>query len=116
MSRRRSFGELYAVLEIAQSAALAAVEPGVTAEELDRVPRALIEDAGFAKWFIHRTGHGIGIEAHEEPYIVEGNREIVVPGNACLDRARDLPRRALRGAHRGHRRRHRGRLAPVQRL
>ncbi|MGB9112565.1 MAG: aminopeptidase P family protein [Acidimicrobiales bacterium] len=76
------FRELYAVLEIAQSAALAAVEPGVTAEELDRVPRALIEDAGFAKWFIHRTGHGIGIEAHEEPYIVEGNREIVVPGNA----------------------------------
>ena len=76
------FRELYAVLEIAQSAALAAVEPGVTAEELDRVPRALIEDAGFAKGFIHRTGHGIGIEGHEEPYIVEGNRDVVVAGNA----------------------------------
>lgn len=76
------FRELYAALEIAQSAALLAVEPGVTAEELDRVPRALIEDAGFAAGFIHRTGHGIGIEEHEDPYIVEGNTDAVVPGNA----------------------------------
>jgi Xaa-Pro aminopeptidase len=76
------FRELYAALQIAQSAALAAVQPGVTCEELDRVPRTLIEDAGFGAAFIHRTGHGIGIEEHEDPYLVEGNEEPVVTGHA----------------------------------
>jgi Xaa-Pro aminopeptidase len=76
------FRELYATLEIAQAAALAAVEPGLTAEEIDRVPRALIDDAGYGKAFIHRTGHGIGIEEHEDPYIVDGNKEVIVAGNA----------------------------------
>ncbi len=76
------FRTLYAALEIAQAAALAAVAPGVTCEEIDRVARALIEDAGFAGGFIHRTGHGIGIEEHEDPYIVDGNREVVVSGHA----------------------------------
>ncbi len=76
------FRALYEALEIAQSAALAAVEPGVTCAELDRVPRALIDDAGLGAAFIHRTGHGIGIDEHEEPYIVQGNEDVVVKGNA----------------------------------
>ena len=47
--------------------------PGVPAEEVDRVTRQVIEDAGYGEEFIHRTGHGIGLDPHEHPYIVEGN-------------------------------------------
>lgn len=67
------FAEAYAVLEQAQAAGRAAVSPGVAAEEVDRVTRQVIEDAGYGEQFIHRTGHGIGLDAHEHPYIVEGN-------------------------------------------
>jgi Xaa-Pro aminopeptidase len=63
----------YAVLEEAQAAAVNAVKPGVTAEEVDRAARQVIEDAGFGEYFIHRTGHGIGLDVHEDPYIVAGN-------------------------------------------
>ena len=78
----KEFRELYAVLEVAQQAALDAVKPGIACEEIDRAARHVIEDAGLGDYFIHRTGHGIGIEEHEDPYIVEGNREPVVAGNA----------------------------------
>jgi Xaa-Pro aminopeptidase len=63
----------YAVLEAAQQAAVDAVRPGVTAQDIDRAARAVIVDGGFGDYFIHRTGHGIGLDVHEEPYIVEGN-------------------------------------------
>jgi Xaa-Pro dipeptidase len=63
----------YAVLEQAQQAAVDAVRPGVTAQDVDRAARAVIVDGGFGDYFIHRTGHGIGLDVHEEPYIVEGN-------------------------------------------
>ena len=69
-----------AVLEEAQSAAVAAVRPGVAAQEVDRVARRIIEDAGYGDCFVHRTGHGIGLDAHEPPYIVEGNRLELEPG------------------------------------
>jgi Xaa-Pro aminopeptidase len=63
----------YEVLKNAQDAATRSVGPGVTAESVDRTARGIIADAGYGEWFIHRTGHGIGLESHEDPYIVEGN-------------------------------------------
>jgi Xaa-Pro aminopeptidase len=67
------FTAYYEVLKRAQAAATVSVRPGVTAESVDRAARGIIDDAGYGEWFIHRTGHGIGLETHEEPYIVEGN-------------------------------------------
>jgi Xaa-Pro aminopeptidase len=61
------------VLEEAQAAGRAAVQPGIPAQEIDRATRAVIDAAGYGEYFIHRTGHGIGLEGHEHPYIVEGN-------------------------------------------
>ena len=60
------------VLE-ASKAARGAVKPGVTCQDIDRSARRVVEEAGFGDLFIHRTGHGIGLEVHEHPYIVEGN-------------------------------------------
>jgi Xaa-Pro aminopeptidase len=76
------FAALYAVLREAQRAACDAVRPGVPAGDIDAVARDLIADAGYGDAFIHRTGHGIGMETHEEPYIVASNREPLVEGNA----------------------------------
>ncbi|MBY8884231.1 Xaa-Pro peptidase family protein [Streptomyces sp. PTM05] len=76
------FRELYAVLRRAQQAQTEAVRPGITAQELDAVGRDIIEDAGFGDHFIHRTGHGIGLETHEEPYIVAGSDLALEPGMA----------------------------------
>ncbi|MBP2325692.1 Xaa-Pro dipeptidase [Kibdelosporangium banguiense] len=72
----------YAVLQEAQQAAVDAVRPGVTAQDIDRAARAVIASAGFGEYFIHRTGHGIGLDVHEEPYIVEGNDLVLEPGMA----------------------------------
>lgn len=74
--------EIYAVLFDAQAAGVAAGGPGVPAEEVDAVTRRVIDDAGLGQWFVHRTGHGIGVEEHEDPYIVMGNHAPLVPGNA----------------------------------
>ena len=49
------------------------MRPGVTCQDVDRAARSVLADAGLAGHFIHRTGHGIGLDVHEEPYIVEGN-------------------------------------------
>ena len=76
------FRELYEVLERAQAAQTDAVRPGVTAEELDAVGRDIITAAGFGPSFIHRTGHGIGMSTHEEPYIVAGSGLPLEPGMA----------------------------------
>lgn len=64
----------------AQEAACEAVRPGVSCQEIDRTARRIIDGAGFGSRFIHRTGHGIGREVHEPPYIVEGNDWILEPG------------------------------------
>jgi Xaa-Pro aminopeptidase len=72
----------YEVLLEAQRAQCDYARPGVTAESLDRVGRAVISDGGYGDRFIHRTGHGIGLETHEEPYIVEGNDLVLEPGMA----------------------------------
>ena len=74
--------DAYAVLHDAQRAAVAAVRPGVTAESVDSAARDLLRAHGLADKFIHRTGHGIGLSVHEEPYIVEGNDIVLRPGMA----------------------------------
>ncbi|MEX1177873.1 MAG: Xaa-Pro peptidase family protein [Nitriliruptor sp.] len=76
------YAELHAVLERAQDLAVEAVRPGVTPEAIDAAARDHITDAGFGDRFIHRTGHGIGVEEHEEPWIVAGNTEPVATGMA----------------------------------
>jgi Xaa-Pro aminopeptidase len=76
------FRDYYAVLEAAQAAACAAVRPGVTAEQIDAVARDAITQAGYGEFFVHRTGHGIGLEEHEDPYIVAGNADVLEPGMA----------------------------------
>ena len=74
--------DAYDVLFEAQAAQVAAAVVGQTCESVDRVGRAMIADAGFGENFIHRTGHGIGTEAHEDPYIVEGNTRELRSGHA----------------------------------
>lgn len=63
----------YAVLQRAQAAAVSAVRPGITAEQVDAAARDVLAAEGLADAFVHRTGHGIGLSVHEEPYIVAGN-------------------------------------------
>ncbi|WP_242910367.1 M24 family metallopeptidase [Actinomadura terrae] len=74
--------EYYRVLEEAQRASCAAVRPGATPEAVDAAGRDIIAAAGYGEHFFHRTGHGIGLETHEDPYIVAGNREPLEPGMA----------------------------------
>jgi Xaa-Pro aminopeptidase len=76
------FIALYEVLRLAQAAACAAVAPGVAARDVDRAARRIIDEAGYGERFFHRTGHGIGMETHEEPYIVASNDEPLVAGHA----------------------------------
>jgi Xaa-Pro aminopeptidase len=72
----------FAVLQAAQQAAVDAVRPGVAAQDVDAAARTVIADAGFGEYFIHRTGHGIGLDVHEDPYIVAGNTLALEPGMA----------------------------------
>ncbi|MEO6123556.1 MAG: Xaa-Pro peptidase family protein [Ilumatobacteraceae bacterium] len=74
--------EAYDVLQEAQAASVAAGTVGTPCEEVDRVARAIITDAGFGEFFFHRVGHGIGMEAHEDPYMVEGNSLPLEAGHA----------------------------------
>jgi Xaa-Pro aminopeptidase len=76
------FTEYFAVLHQAQLAACAHAGPGVTAESVDAAAREVIDAAGFGDAFVHRTGHGIGVETHEEPYIVAGNATVLEAGMA----------------------------------
>ncbi|WP_232688309.1 M24 family metallopeptidase [Halobacterium zhouii] len=64
----------------AQQAAVDTVEPGVAAEDVDAAARDVIERAGYGEQFTHRTGHGVGLDVHEEPYVVEGNERELEPG------------------------------------
>lgn len=67
------FVEYYDVLTRGHAAAVSRARPGVAAEDVDAAAREVISDGGFGDHFIHRTGHGIGLEGHEHPYIVAGN-------------------------------------------
>jgi Xaa-Pro aminopeptidase len=73
---------LYAVLEEAQAAAVDAAIVGTPCEDVDAVARRLITEGGYGEAFVHRTGHGIGLDEHEDPYLVGGNCEALVPGHA----------------------------------
>lgn len=68
------------IVHQANSAAREIAGPGVTAQEVDRAARRVIEDAGYGEFFIHRTGHGLGLEGHEAPYIRDGNMMELEPG------------------------------------
>jgi Xaa-Pro aminopeptidase len=74
------FADYYRVLQEAQAAACEAVKPSVTAAEVDAAARQVITDGGYGDYFVHRTGHGIGLEEHEEPWIVAGNDESIEAG------------------------------------
>ena len=74
--------DTYAVLVDAQEKAVRAATIGTSCEAVDAAARRVIADAGYGDSFIHRTGHGIGVEAHEEPYIVAGNNLPLAPGHA----------------------------------
>jgi Xaa-Pro aminopeptidase len=76
------FVEYYGVLHAAQIAATEHVRPGVTCASVDEAARAVLRESGWDQWFIHRTGHGIGLETHEDPYIVHGNDTLLEPGMA----------------------------------
>src|SRR4029077_11564623 len=77
-----AFRTLYAVLQPAQAAARAAVRPGVACEDIDRTARQPIDQAGYGEAFFHRVGHGIGLQVHEDPYMVSGNAQPLLAGNA----------------------------------
>ena len=74
--------DAYAVLLDAQQAAVRGAVVGTPCEEVDAIARRRITEGGYGDCFIHRTGHGIGVEEHEDPYIVEGNTTPLVPGHA----------------------------------
>ena len=71
---------VYEVVKLANAAGRAAVKPGVTAQEIDRAAREVIVESGLGEYFIHRTGHGLGLEGHEPPYMVEGDTTVLQPG------------------------------------
>lgn len=77
-----AFAAYYEVLRGAQEAGCAAVRPGASAESIDAAAREPITAAGYGQAFMHRTGHGIGLETHEDPYIVAGNTEPLRAGHA----------------------------------
>jgi Xaa-Pro aminopeptidase len=76
------FLRLFGLVREAQAEASSAVRPGMPAERLDAVARGIIAAGGYGDRFIHRLGHGIGLEVHEDPYLVEGNSEPLVEGSA----------------------------------
>jgi Xaa-Pro dipeptidase len=72
--------KIYAVVQAANAAGRAAVRPGVSAEAVDKATRDVIERAGYGEYFTHRTGHGLGLEIHEPPYLWAGNTLLLEPG------------------------------------
>ena len=72
--------KIYNIVKKAQEVGVQSVKPGRTCEEIDQIVRKIIEEQGYGQYFIHRTGHGIGLEVHEEPYIIEGNKLVLEPG------------------------------------
>jgi Xaa-Pro dipeptidase len=75
--------KVYAAVDGAQRAGFAAFRAGAVPEEVDRAARRVIEEAGWAEYFTHRLGHGLGMDGHEAPYLVRGNRTPLVAGNVC---------------------------------
>jgi Xaa-Pro aminopeptidase len=76
------FQQVYEIVDAANQAAFEAAAPGVPAEAIDAAARMVIEEAGFGDRFLHRTGHGIGLDVHEPPYLVRGNTDPLAAGMA----------------------------------
>ena len=110
------FRRLFDLLRDAQAEASSAVRPGVACERIDAVARGIITAGGHGPDFIHRVGHGIGLETHEDPYMVAGNGEPLRSGHGLQRGAGDLPPGPLRGADRGHRHLRPGRAGRAQRV
>jgi len=75
------FRKIYETVKQANAAGRATAKPGVTGQDVDRAARKVIVDAGYGEYFTHRTGHGLGLEGHEPPYMVEGNEAPLEVGN-----------------------------------
>ena len=71
---------VYEIVKQANAAGRAAVRPGILAEDVDKAARDVIEQAGYGQYFTHRTGHGLGLEGHEAPYMVKGDKTVLQPG------------------------------------
>jgi len=78
----QEYVQMYGVLQRAQAEAVAFARPGVTCESVDAIARDILAQHNMDEFFIHRTGHGIGLETHEEPYIVSGNTRVLENGHA----------------------------------
>ncbi|MBO8142563.1 MAG: aminopeptidase P family protein [Firmicutes bacterium] len=76
----REYAEVHRIVDAAVRAALAAIKPGVPCREVDRAARAVIEEAGYGPYFVHRTGHGLGLEAHEAPSVTSTNELVLEEG------------------------------------
>lgn len=74
--------EVHQVVSAAAQVGKDAIQAGVVCQEIDRSARSVIDDAGYGEYFVHRTGHGIGLDVHEHPYLVEGNDSPLAPGMA----------------------------------
>ena len=93
ITRTVSFGEpadpdankVYEIVYRAHLAVIEGAKPGTTGEEADALARGVIEAAGYGEYFVHRTGHGIGLSTHEPPYLVSGNKNPLLPGMCCSD-------------------------------
>ncbi|WP_420630699.1 M24 family metallopeptidase [Candidatus Leptofilum sp.] len=72
---------VYETVKLANQQGVLASRPGATGQDVDRAAREVIDDAGYGDYFIHRTGHGLGVEGHEPPYMMEANTEPLVAGN-----------------------------------
>lgn len=72
--------KIYNLVREANEAGFQAVREGIACEKVDEAARRVIAEGGYGEYFVHRTGHGIGMDIHEEPYIVSGNQEILRPG------------------------------------
>jgi Xaa-Pro dipeptidase len=88
ITRTVSFGppsdeyrKVYATVDRAQTAGIEALKTGAAGEDVDRAARKVVEDAGYGKFFTHRLGHGLGMDGHEQPYLVRGNRKPLATGN-----------------------------------
>jgi Xaa-Pro dipeptidase len=75
------FRKVYTIVDRAQTAGIEALAAGKTGEEVDRAARKVIEDVGYGAYFTHRLGHGLGMDGHEQPYLVKGNTKPLVAGN-----------------------------------
>ncbi len=89
MTRTVALGEvsptlktIYSIVKQANETAIAAIKPGMTAHAIDDLARGIICDAGYGDYFTHRLGHGIGLSAHEEPYMMQRNQLVLKPGMA----------------------------------